>query len=211
MKNPKYTCSIHIDIRFLIHNKTNPKETEILLWSRACVLFRMFQSLDSVKNRFYSYVSKASHHMFQLPNIDRSFQKEKKNLTFFVVCLLKEVRIGWLTTHKLWYFLFFNSVTKFIAFIVWMDLLQPYSNNGAKVIFLNQRPQTRPLSRTNGNKGFAANICFTCDRILQEPFRFCSLSCKVHVNSHCPIAYFKGFTHFLIHTSIANPQKILVT
>ncbi|KAL6201700.1 hypothetical protein ACLB2K_025412 [Fragaria x ananassa] len=57
--------------------------------------------------------------------------------------------------------------------------IQPYSNNGAKVIFLNQRPQSRPLSRTNCNKGFAANICYTCDRILQEPFRFCSLSCKV--------------------------------
>ncbi|GLT98851.1 hypothetical protein SLE2022_163280 [Rubroshorea leprosula] len=49
--------------------------------------------------------------------------------------------------------------------------IQPYTINGAKVIFLNQRPQSR-------SKG-SANICFTCDRILQEPFRFCSLSCKV--------------------------------
>ncbi|KAG2684069.1 hypothetical protein I3760_10G061900 [Carya illinoinensis] len=51
-------------------------------------------------------------------------------------------------------------------------LLQPYTINSAKVIFLNQRPQSRSF------KG-SANICWTCDRILQEPFHFCSLSCKV--------------------------------
>ncbi|KAI4298128.1 hypothetical protein L6164_031721 [Bauhinia variegata] len=50
--------------------------------------------------------------------------------------------------------------------------IQPYTINGAKVIFLNQRPQTRSC------KG-SANVCWTCDRILQEPFHFCSLSCKV--------------------------------
>ncbi|PKI71236.1 hypothetical protein CRG98_008411 [Punica granatum] len=53
--------------------------------------------------------------------------------------------------------------------------IQPYTINGAKVIFLNERPQSR--SSTN-NKG-SANICFNCDRILQEPFHFCSLQCKV--------------------------------
>ncbi|GAV81095.1 PLATZ domain-containing protein [Cephalotus follicularis] len=50
--------------------------------------------------------------------------------------------------------------------------IQPYTINSAKVIFLNQRPQSRSC------KG-SANNCFTCDRILQEPFTFCSLSCKV--------------------------------
>ncbi|KAF5729220.1 PLATZ transcription factor family protein [Tripterygium wilfordii] len=50
--------------------------------------------------------------------------------------------------------------------------IQPYIINSAKVIFLNQRPQSRSC------KG-SANICFNCDRILQEPFHFCSLSCKV--------------------------------
>ncbi|XP_072091443.1 protein RGF1 INDUCIBLE TRANSCRIPTION FACTOR 1 isoform X3 [Arachis hypogaea] len=49
--------------------------------------------------------------------------------------------------------------------------IQPYTINSAKVIFLNQRPQSRSC------KG-SANSCFTCDRILQEPFHFCSLSCK---------------------------------
>ncbi|XP_062094691.1 protein RGF1 INDUCIBLE TRANSCRIPTION FACTOR 1 [Humulus lupulus] len=52
------------------------------------------------------------------------------------------------------------------------SFIQPYTINGAKVIFLNQRPQSRSCKGT-------ANICFTCDRILQEPFHFCSLSCKV--------------------------------
>ncbi|CAK9170988.1 unnamed protein product [Ilex paraguariensis] len=50
--------------------------------------------------------------------------------------------------------------------------IQPYTINSAKVIFLNQRAQSRSC------KG-PANSCFTCDRILQEPFNFCSLSCKV--------------------------------
>ncbi|KAK6918562.1 PLATZ transcription factor [Dillenia turbinata] len=51
--------------------------------------------------------------------------------------------------------------------------VQAYINNSAKVIFLNQRPQTRPF-RGSGN------ICSTCDRSLQDPFLFCSLSCKIH-------------------------------
>ncbi|RZR80468.1 hypothetical protein BHM03_00006516 [Ensete ventricosum] len=49
---------------------------------------------------------------------------------------------------------------------------QPYTINSAKVVFLKPRPQSRP------SKG-SGNICLTCDRILQEPFHFCSLSCKV--------------------------------
>ncbi|KAL4578145.1 hypothetical protein LXL04_014264 [Taraxacum kok-saghyz] len=52
------------------------------------------------------------------------------------------------------------------------SFVQPYTINSAKVIFLNQRAQSRSC------KG-PANSCFTCDRILQEPFHFCSLSCKV--------------------------------
>ncbi|XP_077221510.1 PLATZ transcription factor family protein [Tasmannia lanceolata] len=52
------------------------------------------------------------------------------------------------------------------------SFVQSYTVNNAKVVFLKQRPQSRP------SKG-SANMCFTCDRILQEPFHFCSLSCKV--------------------------------
>lgn len=52
------------------------------------------------------------------------------------------------------------------------SFVQPYTINSAKVIFLKPRPQSRPF------KG-SGNVCLTCDRILQEPFHFCSLSCKV--------------------------------
>ncbi|XP_074312131.1 protein RGF1 INDUCIBLE TRANSCRIPTION FACTOR 1 isoform X2 [Silene latifolia] len=52
-------------------------------------------------------------------------------------------------------------------------LLQPYTINGAKVIFLKERPQSKSCK-------VPANICSTCDRILQSPFHFCSLSCKVN-------------------------------
>ncbi|XP_044508096.1 protein RGF1 INDUCIBLE TRANSCRIPTION FACTOR 1-like [Mangifera indica] len=50
--------------------------------------------------------------------------------------------------------------------------IQPYTINHAKVIFLKQRAQSRSC------KG-SANMCFTCERILQDSFHFCSLSCKV--------------------------------
>lgn len=50
--------------------------------------------------------------------------------------------------------------------------VQSYTTNSAKVIFLNQRPQTR-ASRGSGS------CCIICDRGLQDPFLFCSVSCKV--------------------------------
>ncbi|KAJ8459564.1 hypothetical protein OPV22_032490 [Ensete ventricosum] len=52
------------------------------------------------------------------------------------------------------------------------SFVQPYTINSAKVVFLKPRPQSRP-SKVCGN------TCSTCDRVLQEPFHFCSLSCKV--------------------------------
>lgn len=50
--------------------------------------------------------------------------------------------------------------------------VQTYTTNSAKVVFLNQRPQTRP-PRSSGS------ICITCDRNLQESSLFCSISCKL--------------------------------
>ncbi|XP_024030012.1 uncharacterized protein LOC21403746 [Morus notabilis] len=50
--------------------------------------------------------------------------------------------------------------------------VQSYITNSAKVVFLNQRPQTR-------NFRGSGNICSTCDRSLQDPYIFCSLSCKI--------------------------------
>uniref|UniRef100_A0A0D9VCR5 B box-type domain-containing protein n=1 Tax=Leersia perrieri TaxID=77586 RepID=A0A0D9VCR5_9ORYZ len=56
--------------------------------------------------------------------------------------------------------------------------VQPYTINSAKVVFLKPRPQSRPF------KG-SGNVCLTCDRVLQEPHHFCSLSCKLdHVIAH---------------------------
>ncbi|XP_040994867.1 protein RGF1 INDUCIBLE TRANSCRIPTION FACTOR 1-like isoform X1 [Juglans microcarpa x Juglans regia] len=50
--------------------------------------------------------------------------------------------------------------------------LQSYTTNSAKVVFLHQRPQTR-------NFRGSGNFCSTCDRSLQDPYLFCSLSCKI--------------------------------
>ncbi|WOL00220.1 hypothetical protein Cni_G08933 [Canna indica] len=50
--------------------------------------------------------------------------------------------------------------------------VQSYTTNNAKVVFLNERPRGRQF-RSSGN------ACLSCHRSLQEPFFFCSLSCKV--------------------------------
>ncbi|KAM5554819.1 protein RGF1 INDUCIBLE TRANSCRIPTION FACTOR 1 [Rosa sericea] len=51
-------------------------------------------------------------------------------------------------------------------------LVQSYTSNSAKVVFLNQRPQTK-------NSRGSGNVCSTCDRSLQDPYLYCSLSCKI--------------------------------
>uniref|UniRef100_A0A7N0UVI4 B box-type domain-containing protein n=1 Tax=Kalanchoe fedtschenkoi TaxID=63787 RepID=A0A7N0UVI4_KALFE len=50
--------------------------------------------------------------------------------------------------------------------------VQPYISNGAKVVFLNPRPSNRSHTASG-------NMCVSCDRVLQDPFFFCSISCKV--------------------------------
>lgn len=76
-------------------------------------------------------------------------------------------------------------ITFLYNFISENFFLQPYTINGAKVIFLNQRPQSRTCRGS-------ANICLTCDRILQEPFHFCSLACKVQFFNIIFILFKKG-------------------
>ncbi|XP_010544622.1 PREDICTED: uncharacterized protein LOC104817225 [Tarenaya hassleriana] len=52
------------------------------------------------------------------------------------------------------------------------SFIQSYITNSAKVVFINQRPPTRQF-RGSGN------ICCTCERSLQSPYLFCSISCKI--------------------------------
>ncbi|XP_004514208.1 protein RGF1 INDUCIBLE TRANSCRIPTION FACTOR 1 [Cicer arietinum] len=58
-----------------------------------------------------------------------------------------------------------------VANLIDCSSIQFYRTNSAKVVFLNQRPPTKI-------KG-SGNFCSTCDRTLQDPYHYCSLSCKV--------------------------------
>ncbi|XP_038876089.1 uncharacterized protein LOC120068405 [Benincasa hispida] len=55
------------------------------------------------------------------------------------------------------------------------SLVQPYTTNRAKVVFLKQRRAKR-----RGLRGGSGNLCITCLRSLQYPYLFCSLSCKMN-------------------------------
>ncbi|KAL0425824.1 UNVERIFIED_CONTAM: hypothetical protein Sradi_1117200 [Sesamum radiatum] len=70
--------------------------------------------------------------------------------------------------------------------------VQSYTTNSAKVVFLNQRPQTRP-PRASGN------LCITCDRNLQESSLFCSISCKLQhiLRSGCKLSMYLRKCEFL--------------
>ncbi|KAL6569365.1 hypothetical protein OROMI_013879 [Orobanche minor] len=71
--------------------------------------------------------------------------------------------------------------------------VQSYTNNGAKVVFLNPRVQTRP-PRASGS------FCITCDRNLQEPALYCSISCKLQdiVKNGCKLWTYLRKCEFLV-------------
>uniref|UniRef100_J3MUE2 non-specific serine/threonine protein kinase n=1 Tax=Oryza brachyantha TaxID=4533 RepID=J3MUE2_ORYBR len=60
--------------------------------------------------------------------------------------------------------------------------VQTYVINGAKIVFLNRRPQpARPPGKSAGAGagGTAASCCEGCGRVLLDSSRFCSLACKL--------------------------------
>ncbi|KAJ0987582.1 hypothetical protein J5N97_005938 [Dioscorea zingiberensis] len=52
--------------------------------------------------------------------------------------------------------------------------VQTYTSNGAKVVLLNPRKQSKPSKLPA-----AAASCDMCGRVISNPFQYCSLACKV--------------------------------
>ncbi|KAF7108836.1 hypothetical protein CFC21_109223 [Triticum aestivum] len=59
--------------------------------------------------------------------------------------------------------------------------VQTYVINSARVLFLNERPQPRGAGAAAGKAAASPYNCEICGRALLDPFRFCSLGCKVHL------------------------------
>ncbi|XP_026401139.1 uncharacterized protein LOC113296982 isoform X2 [Papaver somniferum] len=57
--------------------------------------------------------------------------------------------------------------------------VQTYVINSARVLFLNERPQPKASSGTSSSTKGVSHICEICSRSLLDPFRFCSLGCKL--------------------------------
>ncbi|MQL84310.1 hypothetical protein Taro_016814 [Colocasia esculenta] len=57
--------------------------------------------------------------------------------------------------------------------------VQSFVVNGAKVVLLNPKKQSKPVM--SGNSGGA--LCGICQRAVPEPNRYCSIACKVEVAS----------------------------
>ncbi|TVU10887.1 hypothetical protein EJB05_44441 [Eragrostis curvula] len=58
--------------------------------------------------------------------------------------------------------------------------VQTYVINGAKVVFLNERPQVRGCGASIGKTlSSSSHKCETCWRALLDEFRFCSLDCNL--------------------------------
>jgi len=63
--------------------------------------------------------------------------------------------------------------------------VQTYVINSARVLFLNERPQNQPKTNNVVGSGKSnSHLCEICRRNLLDPFRFCSLGCKVGDLSH---------------------------
>lgn len=82
--------------------------------------------------------------------------------------------------------------------------VQTYVINSARVLFLNERPPPRGGGAAAAGKAASStHYCQICARALLDPFRFCSLGCKVQFI--IPLLLFS----FFLSRSIA--QKIFTS
>lgn len=71
--------------------------------------------------------------------------------------------------------------------------VQTYVINSARVLFLNERPQPKTAIKL----GASSHMCEICSRSLLDPFRYCSLGCKVC--TYLPFSFTNYFPQFSLN------------
>ncbi|XVF46801.1 hypothetical protein PTKIN_Ptkin03bG0057500 [Pterospermum kingtungense] len=130
--------------------------------------------LDCMNDPFCFYCRSSRHKDHLVIQVHTFFFSVFSFLTFFVINLLSKMRLMQIRRSS------YHDVVRVDEIQKVLDTsgVQTYVINSARVVFLNERPQPKTISSSSSSKG-VSHLCEICNRSLLDPFRFCSLGCKV--------------------------------